>query len=343
MPSVLKNFVALRKNKGDVLDPASHRTIVEMIIGILRRYDFEEFNDVYTSFTNHLLDFDDPHRVTETSFLDEAIEKIYSIYVKMTDSPVTEISFRSDIVPSVAFLELIRRIVLNKHIYNRIKNNDGSVPATVSITLSREWGHLSSPTTPVVLSFGVTLPDEDAFLAKGWNTNSTPIPVIFNADNIQPIFPKNNCVFHVSSQTPYFGSLGSGDEYLAPLQISSNDIVIGFEVKSAPSLSTVMFSLLNGVDTLSIAMTASRSVELRLNNTLLHTAISCNEGECVISLSRLGAIVVSARNNGRFVDTPIASDFNNVEPFISAMIKVGISSAFTDNFGIQELTILHGT
>lgn len=339
MPSVLNNFVALRKTKGDVLDPTSHRTIIEMILGILKRYNFDEFNATYKDFIDHLLDFDDPHHTAETDFSDEIIARTYGIYVKMTATPVSEAVFQSDIVPTIGFLELIRRIVLNRYLYDRIKNPDGSVSSTVSVTLSGEWGHNVSGTTPVLLNFGSSMSDEDAFIARGWGVNATPIPVVFNANNLITEIISSQCIFHISPQVPYFGAFETSNSYPVALTSASNDLSILLRITGSPVIPTVVLSLLNGVNTFSVTINPNRTIELRLGSTLLHTAINCNEGVYVITMTRTGSIEVTTRHNGVFTSTSITADFSTVTAFVTALIGAKVSSVFSTAFGIDELTV----
>jgi hypothetical protein len=339
MPSILNNFVALRKTKGDVLDPTSHRTIVEMILGILKRYNFDEFNAAYQSFIDHLLDFNDPHHVADASFIDEIIERTYVIYTKMTATPLNETDFRNQIVPSVGFLELIRRIVLNRYLYDKIKNTDGTVPASVTTTLSREWGHVSSTDVPVTFSFGSQLANEDAFIARGWGINAVPFPVVFNANDLQPPLPQSQCIVHISPQFPYFGSFDSSSGYLVALLSASNDLSIALRLNGAPEVSTVVLSLLNGTQTLSVEANPNRTLSLKLNSVVLNPPISGNQGVFFISLTRQGQIEVSALTDGNFSSTFITADFSNVSAFVSALITANLSDVFTSSFGILELTI----
>jgi hypothetical protein len=339
MPSILNNFVALRKTKGDILDPASHRTIIEMILGILKRYNFDEFNTVYQSFIDHLLDFNDPHRVSDASFLEEIIERTYDIYTKMTATPVSELVFRSDIVPSIGFLELIRRIVLNRYLYDRIKNVDGSVPATCTVTLSSEWGHLVSDNVPVTFSFASQLADEDAFIASGWGVNSTPIPVVFNADTLQPVIPQSQCIFHLSPQVPYFGSFDAISGYPIALSSVSNDLSLVLCINGYPILPTIVISLLNGEQTITLIVNPDRALEIRLGTLLLNAPIPCSEGVYNITMTRNGTIEIACQDNGIFESTFLTVDFSNVSPFVTALISAPLSDIFTQAFGIQDLTV----
>lgn len=339
MTSILNNFVAFRKRRGDILDPTSFRTVVEMINGILKKYNFDGFNESYQQFIAHLLDYDDPHHFTDNDFLDEIIERTHGIYTKMLPSPLSLEDFKTTIVPTIAFLELIRRIVLNYYLYTQIKNIDGSVPSTVSVILTRDWNHTPSVQSPVTLSFGSVLADEDAFIRKGWNGNSSPVPAIFTALDLDTEVPLSVPMFHSSKASPHFLATGSDVNYPVSIFGSSNDLTISFQVKSAPTVKTSLLTLNNGTDVFTIAMNPDRSLELRLGTTIIVASLPCNEGSAVISLTRDGIVTARPRHNGVFGTNQYAVDFSTVAVFISATIGLGLENLFTQDFSFSNVSI----
>ena len=337
MPSVLSNFVALRKNRGDILDPVTRRTALEMIQGILNRYNFDEFNNSYESFVNHLLDYDDPHHVTDTSFFNDVIEATYAIYVKMTNSPLDEVSFRSEIVNSARFLELIRRIVLNRYLYNLVKNPDGSVPQSATVILNRDWPFFSVDYAPVTITFGSGIVDEDAFIALGIGANTGPAPIIFNADGLMVEYASVAPMVHISPQTPWFSSILSPGEYFVDLHLSSNDFVMTMEVDNTPAVKTAIASLLNGTDTFTVSVNPDRSVDLELNGTPLSPSRPCSQGAFQIEFSRDGTIELITWNNGSFVTTTVS--VSPLDVFLSGRVSLPVTPQFSTTFGFRKLTI----
>lgn len=339
MTSLINNFVAFRKNKGDVLDRTSFRTVVEMVNGIIERYDYEGFNAAYQSFLNHLLNYNDPHHVTETSFLAEIIARTYVIYTKMTPTPVSEAMFNSDIVPSVEFLELIRRIVLNRYLYDKVKNNDGSVPETKTVSLSRDWGHTVSGSQEVTLSFGSGIANEDDFITRGWNGNTTPVQAIFTAEDIDLSIPRGAPIFHTSKSSPHFLISDDAVPYMVTLFGSSNDLILQVRMSGSPVLTASVVALMNGTDTFTVTMSSSRSVQLLLNGTPLGSEVACSDGAFVLRMSHKGLITLLTQNDSIFTSTTYNADFSSVDTFISGTIYQPLERDFVTGFAIQELTI----
>lgn len=345
MSTVLKNFVTIRKNRGDVLRPAEFRSIVEMIRGILRQYDYSGFNEAYQEFMDHLANHHDPHKVTQTSFAGQIIERTYDVYVKMTQFPLTREQFDETIVPTLGFLELIRRIALNRYLYNQVKNTDGSVPQTATVYLSEDWGHNVRPNVPITLSFGSPLADENAFLTKGWETNpnTTPIRAIFNASNLTLDLPQSSVIFHTSSSSPYFNVDGGSSGYPISLFGSSNDFSIDLSVTGSPTTKTTLLSMLNGTVTFTIAMTPTRAIELKFGSTVLVAAQPCIDGHFTLKMRNDGFIQLTVVNNGVITISNYMVDFSTTVPFISGIIGAPMESLFNSTFGIRELNITKDT
>ena len=69
MTSVLSNFLTIRRTRGDVLDPVSFRTAVDMIRGIMKKYNYAELTTDYQSFLAHIINYNDPHHDLNTDFV----------------------------------------------------------------------------------------------------------------------------------------------------------------------------------------------------------------------------------------------------------------------------------
>lgn len=339
MVAVLADFVTIRKTRGDVLRPAEFRSIVEMIRGILTQYDYSGFNEAYQDFLKHLEDYDDPHHVTNTSFAAEIIERTHAIYTKMTASPLSLEDFQEQVVPTLGFVELIRRIVLNRYLYDQVKNTDGSVPANATVYINNDWGHNIAPNTPVTLSFGSVLADETAFLAKGWTTNTTPIPVVFNANNLDVEIPHREVVFHTSSTSPYYAIDDTGSGYPISLFGSSNDFCIDIVTIGSPISKIALFTMLNGTNIFTISMNTNNSVELKFDSLVIADSLPCNDGKIYVTMSRNGTISVRVSNNSIWTTNSYQLTFSNVGAFITGIVGSQLESLFGGRFGIRELTI----
>lgn len=341
MSGIIQNFVTIRRTRGDILSPAEYRSIVEMIRGILSRYNSSGFNDAYKDFLEHLVNYNDPHNVVGPSFIAEIIDRTYSIYVKMTGQPVTHAAFVSDIAPTLGFIELVRRIVLNRIVYRQVKNPDGSVPATASVYLGPAWGRNISATTPYQISFGRALTNEDAFLWQGWSTNTTPIPVVFNANNLSPTEVSDEIsVFHSSRETPYTPpTVSAGGVYDAPLSLMSNNISLDVQVRSSPSATTSVLALKNSANTLLVQMTATRAIRLQFNGTVFADNIACADGVFGISIQANGSITLSVNNNGIVSVTSYTRNFTGVSVFNTLALSIPTERPFTTVFSYNNITL----
>lgn len=340
MSTVLNNFVTIRKNRGDVLTPTEYRSIVEMIRGILKRYDFAGFNDSYKSLLDHLANYSDPHRVTENGFLEELIVYTYSIYVKMTHTPLSEVDFRAQIVPNLAFVELIRRIVLNHWMYLNIKNDDGTVDRNVTLILNSEWGYDISPSIPVTVTFPFVLVDEDAFISQGINTNSTPIPIVFNATDLTLSANKQVSVFHTSLATPYevVGGVSSG--YSVALAEATNDFTVELSFKgNQVATTTTLLTFTNGTSSLFLKANQNGTVNLLFNTTTIAAGINCNNGSVVLKVTRDGTLVLNTEHNTIRTVHTYTVNFSAVAPFNAMIVGLGLCDVFETTFGMTDLTL----
>lgn len=343
MSTVLKNYVTVKRTRGDVLHPTAFRSVVEMIRGIIKKYDYAGFNDTYKEFLKHLTDLDDPHNVTGTSFYEEIIEIVYAVYVKMTPTPLTEEDFRLEIVPSLKFLELLRRIVLNHWVYTQVKNPDGSVPAVITVVLGEDWGTQSTGSLPTTVNFGSVLTDEDAFIARGWTSPSTPRSVVFNAIDLEAEHYREMVIFHTSTESPY-GAVGvSSFGYPINITGSSNDLTIKIAFQSAPVITTTLFSILNLDDLITIAVTAASLIEIRFNNVVVMANIACGDGRLSLTMTKSGALTLVTYTNGIKQTTQQTVDFSGVVPFSVGLVGVALVTGFSTGFGLKELGVYKDT
>lgn len=343
MAATFKNFVAIRKNRGGILNPAEFRSIVEMIRGILEKHDYSGFAEDYNLFLDHLADFNDPHHTTENSFYEEVIERVHAIYQKMTATPMSLEDFKADIVGSIAFLELLRRIVLNRYVYDKVKNPNGSVPAQISIALGPDWSYATSLDTPITTSFGSILADEDAFLRRGWDNPATPVPIVFNADNLILDLPESSVVFHTSSASPYFSAENNSESYPINLFGASNDFTLTIRTTTVPSAKTTVFSMMNSTSTLSIAYSPDRTVELRFGSNILIAAAPCNGGVMWFEFTRGGSVKLTTVHDGKLVEQTVSLGATPVRAFTTGMVMAPVERTTGSVFGLRELTVCKDT
>lgn len=343
MVSIINNFVSVRKNRGDLMNPAEYRSILEMVNGILAQYDLATLNSTYKQLLDHLADYHDPHHVTQQNFSDQLITSIYKIYATMTGSPVTEDVFRTTILPTAGFIELLRRIMLNRILYDQVKNPDGTVNATVTAYIGPEWGNLYLPKTKVTLSFGTTLPNEAAFIARGWNTNTTPRPIIYNANDLAITMISSNVIFHTSRTSEYLLVGGTGTSYPVTLYGSSNDFTLRLRIIGNPLTKTDVFYFTSGANSFYISMFPDRSVEIRLNAQIIATGVPCNDGQLSFNMKGSGFLILMTSHNSVFTTNNYFIDLSTVGVFATGIVNVPLEDFFATTFGIRSLTIFKDT
>ena len=343
MTSVLSNFLTIRRTRGDVLDPVSFRTAVDMIRGIMKKYNYAELTTDYQSFLAHIINYNDPHHDLNTDFLPEILTRIYNIYQVMTATPLSQADFEAQIVPTLGFFELLRRMYLNHILYTKIKKLDGSVPASVSLTLTSDWGWDPNLPSPVTVSFGAALANETAFIQSGWGFHTTPINPVFSADNLTQVNDNLITLFETSSTTPYLFTSGSEGNYQIPLLLESNDCVIDLQVVNAPASFVQLLSLTNGTDLLTVSMNPDRSVSVAWNNTILTSpTIVCYNGYIRITVSSSGELSLQTSQNGVYLRNIYNITFQNQAAFTSAHLGVAHENLVTPTFGLRHLAILRG-
>ena len=338
MTAVITNFTTIRRRPGDILTPAQYRSVVETILGILRTYDFSDFNDAYVQFLDHIQNFQDPHKVTQTDFGINIIERTHAIYQLMCLNPLPLDRFKTEIVPTLGFLELIRRIVLNRYLYNQVKNFDGSVSQTVDVWLGPDWNYPLQKQTPITLSFGTKLADEAAFLRKGWTVNTTPIPVVFNGENLVSQIIHRTCVFHTSVTSPYFTFNGQTKDYMAALALASNDVSLQAKSRGAPTSTINLATLRNATDRLDVTMSPDTKIVVKLNGTAISASTFCDGLEWSLDITRRGGITLTTIHGNRQTLAYTTGNFSAVAPFTSLQIGQALSNATSQTPGLLELT-----
>jgi hypothetical protein len=340
MTTVLNNFVVVKKTRGDVLNPAAYRSTVEMINGIIRQGDYLGFKEAYSLFLEHILDLNDPHETTDAGFLDEIIEYTYNIYVDMTPTPLDEEEFRTFIVPSITFLELLKRIFLNKWLYLRIRNTDGSVPESFTTKLSEDWDLNVNLNTDVEYSFSSAIPNEKAFIRSGWVDPTTPRAIVFNALDITTEFEKYDTVFHTSPASPYETITGTTFGYPVTITGSSNDLKVKISVNKAAAQNTTLVSLLNVNRTLTISMSSSSTITVALGTTVIFNNVACEDGKLILSINKTGLFQLTVSNNSVYTTTTNTVNLDTVGILTTALIGIPLENVFTSSFGAKDITIL---
>lgn len=343
MTAILNNFVTVRQRRGDVLNPAQYRSIVEAIKTVIVKYDFANFNKNYRVLLQHLVDYDNPHNDSYLNFLDTIITDTYAIYVNMAASPLSLEDFKEQIVPSLEFLELIRRIVINRNLYDQINYNDGTVPANFQAYLAEDWGVNNSPTTPIAISYPRPFDSETDFIKGGWNNNTTPFPTILTATSLSTISDKLPVVFTTSSVTDYLFRDDFGVGYPIPLAIASNDLTIDLQFTGVVLATKTLLSLSNGVDVLKFILNPNKTVSLLVNDKLILTNPNpSTDGRVKIIVQSLGGVYVVTSLGLDSVETKGSFVLSSNIPYTSGMLGLALENLVSSTIGLRYLTVYYG-
>lgn len=343
MTTILKDFVTVRKTRGDILNPAEYRSIVELIRGILKRYDFTSLNNDYLRLLAHIVNYTNPHEDDTSDFFEIIVEKTYAIYVDMIQEPLSLAQFKIEIVPTLGFIELIRRILLNRYLYDSIKYPNGSVPSTVTVKLTNDWFD-GVQSTPLTLSFGETdLLNEVDFIRLGWNGNSTPFPVVFNALFLTSATRALSLLFCTSSFAQFLTPTDLGSGFTTPLSLTAREMTINLSVIGTPTVNTSIFSISNSFDTLRVVVNSNRNVVVLLNNTtLVQTVNGTTDGNIQVAITKTGRLSLKTTQNGIKTSQTVDIEFTNDIVFTDCAVTIPYENLTTPIFGLRSLSIYSG-
>lgn len=342
MTAVLNNFVAITAQRRDVMDPASFRSAVAMIQGILSSNDYSAFNAWYQKFIAHLVDYNDPHHTEDTDFYPEIIQELYTIYTQMTSTPDSFPTFQTKEALGLNVLELMRRAVLNRYLYNQVKTTLGSVPATASVILSSEYGarNLSQSTTS--LSFGSALASESVFRAVGYRPTN-PVIQIANATSFDLFVPGVHPLFSTSVTTPHFSLDDHGSGYTVPFALISNDVSVRLETVGQPNVPTSVVTLHNGSDTISLFRNADTGFSLQVNGAIVIASIPSDDQRVIVEMTRSESITVTTTVQGQVVSFPVSPMLTSPSTMTSLSLDIGLENPFATTFGIRSVAVYPGS
>lgn len=340
MDGYLNNFVTVRQTRGDVLNPKQFRSVVEAIQAILDKYDFTDLSANYKKLLRHITDFNDPHHVRDTSFFNKIIEDIYIFYSHMTSSPLSLPDFKTQLSQDLNLIELFRRILLNRYIYDQIKNQDGSVPSSATVHLSDDYGfNLPSAMT---LTFPPNIRNEWDFIEQGWKDNSSPYPVIQNATTLGAVSKKLPIIFESTSHASYFTN---NNEALLPFPVmtASNDLTLTCQIKGNPTSATSIITFNCVSQTLSLVYTPDKKIRVVLNNQIIYETINGTDGHIQLTLDNKGRIVLATSVMGKIKLAPIQSDFGQSSIVTTATLGIPFHNLFNSSFGLLSVVIYSGS
>lgn len=333
MRGVIDGFTMVRRTTGDILNPTQYRTILEMVRGIISKYNLTQINASYVAFLDHIVNYNDPHEVTQGGYSAEILDRLYATYTNMTTSPLSRDDFDTEIVPTLSMLELIRRVALNQILYDSVKNADGSVDQATTVTLGKDWGFAIPRQVTLTLPYAAV--DEAAFVAFGRAGTATPAGIIASANDLTPVVPERVCVFHTSLTSPYFAIDTDHAPYAIALDIASNDLTIELETRGAPLLRTEVLRFTGVGNTLSIYRGTSGVVEVVYNNQTVLSVTADDTGVCSFSITRAGVVTI---------DTPTGPVSQTLSPipipvFSALQIGIDLWEIGSTAFSLAEATI----
>lgn len=346
MVSTVQNFVTVRKTRGDILSPEEFRSIVEMIKGITEKYKFDDLKKNYNLLRDHIVNFNNPHQDESPDFYDEIVQKVYDIYIHMTPEPYTLVEFKTNIVSSTDFIELIRRIIMNRYLYEAVRQINGIVYRYTRVNIADDWETNNSADNDLMIDFGSDIKTERDFVRYGWSTNTSPIPLIYNASDLGKKKPVLSVVFETSSITPLHSQTAEDISNYFPIDIASNDFTVSYKLTGSPTADTTLLYLTNGVDTFRIALTSTKYLSVVFNNTAIIAVTSpLNSGRFEFTLSRNGLVYLKIYHADRVISRNTIVTLTSRALF--DMVKLGIQTENlipppTNPLAIRELVIYSG-
>lgn len=340
MTASLVNFITINKNRGDLLRPEAFQTINEMILGMYKENHYQSVKANYALFVDHVVNYDDPHKTAQYFNTHVIIQSVYDVYTDMIVNPLSFEDFLVQIYGTNSYIELIRRIVLNRYIYNKVKNTDGSVPTSKTIYLSRDY-----TTTPgnVTLTFPSGINNESDFVRLSTGVNSSPISVIRSAEDLNPTLPNLPLIYSLSSS--------NADYRAIPYDVVFNTslgLILSISLSGIPGSDTTIARLLRYRsplnDYLDVIMTSGGNINLVRNGDLvLNSNISCSDGKFVISLQPRGVLTILTSSGGILSTKNLASYYEQNAIMSALRISTNPENLFIPNFGIRNLTLHKGS
>lgn len=339
MVSTIEKFVTVRKTRGDVLRPEEYRSVVDMIRGVLKNYKFLELVRNHKALKDHIADRNNPHHNPNITYFDEIVESTYAIYVQMTDEPVSLAEFKTDIVPSASFIELVRRIVLNRYLYNQVKRWDGSVLKSNEAVLGNDWDTDASRTSPVLIDFNETIVDENAFRQS--NAQGEGNRFVLNAQSLTTARTLLPVIFETSSTVPYMGNPADNS---VTLPLVSNDLTVKMLLIDAPTSETTFLSLTNSVDTFVFKMRPDRTVSVLFNDeTIIELTNGIDEHEIEFSVNSAGLYTLQTQSYGNPLISVGGVTFRTDVKLTQCVVGTEVESLVNRTFSHRYLTIFSGT
>lgn len=334
MVSIIENFVTVRKNRHDVLNPTQYRSIIEMIRALLKNVD--GLKSATPLINAHVNDLNDPH--DEGRIVKESITSfIYDIYSKMTLTPMSLIDFKTFVVPSLDFLELLRRIGLNRYLYNDISDVDGSVPSSVSAVLGLDWEYLNTPLISILLSFDTPIDNEDDFIQ--YRSDSVPI---FDSDFDQIKLDDRRILFETSSASPYNDISNTSIEYSKDIYLVKNSLTAYVRFVYSPTNVTPIVSFNTSSGSVILQVNPDKSLDLIVdsNNVITDTVIS-SDGAILVNIIKNDRIQIITNTGIYEYLNPVGGIFFLTEQIssVSVLTKLEDLSANSNIFGLRQFVI----
>jgi hypothetical protein len=340
MSSLITNFAALSAQDRDLLSPMEYRTIVEMIRGILNSYQFRKLDGVVKEFYDHVNSKDPLYADSGVNFYTKIIESAYDVYVNMTANPMSLSDFETTIAPTLGFVELFRRIVLNRYLYDQVKNVSGGVTAgDYAVYLSPDWRVSESYPNPVTLTFPQNLANEAEFIRFGWDANTTPFAAIFTADLLTPSRLDLPVIFSATSDSV----VTFGSPTPIPLPIASNDLTVHLQVTGTPTSTLSLLTLQNAYDVIGISINTDRLVTVSLNGVRqLGGSVKSDDGKIAVIIDKQGYLSLQVTNQMSQLRSRVSFFFNNSAPLTSLSLTGPYRTQFGTGFGLRSVTIYEG-
>jgi hypothetical protein len=297
MVANITNYVSSTINRGDVLSPTEFYSINSMILGILKDYRYSSIKANNIALQSHKTNYDDPHN-TMGSLFPDIVNRVYSFYSTMTDTPMSLYDFNTTVVPSVSFLELCHRIVLNRYLYNSIKSGNTTLTTTF-LNIPNDVFRTDNPDTVTKVTFSNSFSNEAQFNQYGIASTTTPPNLIQTATDLSLPSDRLKPLFSTSASNPYFPGLSPENDYTISVESNAKWYTVLMQVVWTPQVNTDIFTIGTIDALLTVYMTSKRAINVKYNNIVLFTTdIPVADGRISIEFSTSGSLAVKTVVSG---------------------------------------------
>jgi hypothetical protein len=296
MSTILKDWVAVNNNHGDLLKPETYTDVVTILSDVHEKHN--SFKVKASLFTDHGVDYDDPHK-DSASVTNLVLDKVYGTYNQMVTTPVSRITYDTTVGSGYLLLEVLRRVQLNRMLYNSVTNANGLVPRNIYPSVSIDYRHCDNPERNESLVVGTWLVTEQELYRLPFSTTLTDKRYIQHCDDVLPL-EQWNAIFSTSSTSPFMipGDLSMG--FTTQIEGSLDRLSVDLTYIGYPPERSTIVTFSNGTRTIDIGVDQDRKLSILFDGSEQTDpdGVFTNDGRLVLELTPDGTLTYTVINEG---------------------------------------------